>query len=50
MAGTQAMEDGVRIAKETAYEEHSVFAPEVLYEGAMISSAMFNPILVYMES
>lgn len=26
---TFAMEDGVRIAKETAYEAHSVFAPEV---------------------
>ena len=30
---TFAMEDGVRIAKETAYELHSVFAPEVVCVG-----------------
>ena len=30
---SQAMEAGVRVAKETAYEEHSVFAPEVLRGG-----------------
>lgn len=31
---TFVMEDGVRIPKETAYELHSVFAPEVLCVGA----------------
>eukprot|EP01043_Picozoa_sp_COSAG02_P001929 COSAG02_NODE_42_length_46522_cov_109.704478_42_plen_340_part_00 len=30
---TFAIEDGVRIAKETAYERHSVFAPEVVCVG-----------------
>ena len=42
---TFSMEDGVRIARETAYELHSVFAPEVVCvgDGSMYRMQLIQP-------